>query len=315
MPGQCALNRVLGGFRIPDFAHHDDVRILPEYVSERVCKVETEFWLNLDLVEGVPDHLDRVFDGGDVDVWPGERLERRVEGGRLSAAGRPGDQDEAMRLIDPRLKHRLLVLFEPQLGDVLNQRLRIENADHHLLSEGGGKGGDAKLDLAAVTLGLDSPVLGSAFLGDIKPGNHLHPADHRRVYAQRKRVDRMKHAVDAKPHQRGISLRLDVDVGGSIVECIAQQVVHRLDHRLVGSLELLIATERDQLLEVVDVGGAAEVGGGLRQRLLESVDVLDRLENVCLRAQNRVDRQPAQALEVLEELPIKGVGSRHHQPA
>ena len=74
-------------------------------------------------------------------------------------------------------KSALLVLVEPQLGDVLHQRLRVEDADDHLLAEGGGQGGDAQLDLPAVPLGLDAPVLRPALLGDVDPRRASSPGE------------------------------------------------------------------------------------------------------------------------------------------
>src|SRR5262249_35304025 len=105
--------------------------------------------------------------------------------------------------------------------------------------------------------------------------------------------DRMKHPVDPQPHQGLFALGLDVNVGGSIVESVAKQVIHRLDDRLVRRLELLLSTEGEKLFEVLNLWTAAEVIRRPSQRLLESVNALARLENVALGAEDRPHRRAA----------------------
>jgi hypothetical protein len=91
------LQRDLGGLAVAHLADHDDVRILPQNVAERLGEPEADLRLHGDLVERVDHDLDGVFDRHDVDVGRRYRPERGVERRRLAAAGRPGHQDEAVR--------------------------------------------------------------------------------------------------------------------------------------------------------------------------------------------------------------------------
>jgi hypothetical protein len=54
----------------------------------------------------------------------------------------------------------LLLLEEPQRAHVLQQDVRIEDAEHDLLAEHRGHGAGADLHLAAVADDLDAAVLG-----------------------------------------------------------------------------------------------------------------------------------------------------------
>ena len=98
MAGESCLDRHFGGFQVADFAHHDDVRILPQQRADAIRKSQTDVVLHLHLVEGRLDHFDRVLHGADIDFRRGQLLERGIKRRRFARAGRPGDQDDAVGL-------------------------------------------------------------------------------------------------------------------------------------------------------------------------------------------------------------------------
>ena len=55
--------------------------------------------LDVGLVDQVELVFDRVFDGDDVQLGAADQVQRGIERGRLAAAGRAGDQDQAVRLV------------------------------------------------------------------------------------------------------------------------------------------------------------------------------------------------------------------------
>ncbi len=99
MTRERSANGNLSGFRITDFADKDDVGILSEDVSQALREGETDLRLHLDLPDPRQLVLDRVFNRQDVAVLLVQFLERSVEGRRLATAGRTGDQQDAVRLM------------------------------------------------------------------------------------------------------------------------------------------------------------------------------------------------------------------------
>ena len=67
MAGQRGLHGVLRGLVVADLADHDDVGILPEDRAQRGAEGDADLGLHSGLIELVVHHLDRIFDGGDVD--------------------------------------------------------------------------------------------------------------------------------------------------------------------------------------------------------------------------------------------------------
>ena len=143
-----------------------------------------------------------------------------------------GPRDEVVEL-------RQVVGGEPELVDALQQDVGVEDAQHRLLAEGGGHGGDAQLDLASALLALDAPVLRPALLGEVAAREQLDARDHRLVDDLRDQVHVVQDPVDAQAHQRQLALGLEVDVGGALLEGVAEDVVERLDHRRGRGVELL----------------------------------------------------------------------------
>ena len=67
--------------------------------------------------------------------------------------------------------------LEPQLGQVEGQVRLVQDAEHDLLAEDGGKGADAQVDGPLHDADLDAPVLRHAPLGDVEIGHDLQAGD------------------------------------------------------------------------------------------------------------------------------------------
>ena len=78
----------------------------------------------------------------------------------------------------------------------------------------------------------------------------LDAAGHREQHRVRDRVDLVQHAVDAEAHDAGVAPRLDVDVGGALLERVLPQPVDDVDDVLVVGVERAVLAQLDQLLEV-----------------------------------------------------------------
>ena len=63
----------------------------------------------------------------------------------------------------------------------------------------------------------------------------------------------MQDPVDAQAHEGEVALGLEVDVGGALLEGVAQDVVEGLDHRRRRRVELLRVRGEELLVAEVDV--------------------------------------------------------------
>src|SRR5438552_15140532 len=95
MPGQRGLHGDLGRFLVADLTDENRVRVLAENGAQPVCKRDARQPVDLNLVDALEGVLDRVLDRHDVLLVTVELVARRVERGRLTASGRPGDKDHA----------------------------------------------------------------------------------------------------------------------------------------------------------------------------------------------------------------------------
>ena len=97
VPGQGRAHRDLRRLLVAHLAHEDHVGVVAQERAERGREGAPDVVVDLDLRRARQIHLHRVLDGHDVPFLRVERAERRVKGRGLARAGRPGDDDEAVR--------------------------------------------------------------------------------------------------------------------------------------------------------------------------------------------------------------------------
>src|SRR5262249_54933579 len=157
--GQRGLDGNLGGFEIAHFADEDDVRVLPQKASQGAGKGHALLGVNLALDQSVDVVLDRVFGGQDLGVDLVERVERRVERGGFSRAGRAGDDHDTVGLVDELQVLFEIVLAEAELFDVERDGRAVKNTHDDALAEHGREHGHAKIDRVAAHHQADTAVL------------------------------------------------------------------------------------------------------------------------------------------------------------
>ena len=90
---------------------------------------------------------------------------------------------------------------------------------------------DAKIDLAAQGLDLDTAVLRQAALGDIQLRHQLDARDHGRLHLAGRGLLVVEHAVDAVSDAKLFFERLDVNVAGALLHGLRDDGVHQADDR------------------------------------------------------------------------------------
>ena len=96
--GERGLDRDDRGLAVADLTDEHDVGVGTQDRPQRRREREPGLRVDLHLVDAGQPVLDRVLDRDDVAVGLVERVERRVERGRLSRTGRAGHEDRAVRL-------------------------------------------------------------------------------------------------------------------------------------------------------------------------------------------------------------------------
>ena len=98
--GQGGLHGDVGRLGVADFAEHDHVRVLPQQGAQGGGEGHADLVVDLDLVDEGQVVFDRVFDRADVHFVPSMQRRHGVERGGFARAGGPGDQDDAVGLVD-----------------------------------------------------------------------------------------------------------------------------------------------------------------------------------------------------------------------
>mmetsp|Transcript_4996 Transcript_4996/g.18196 ORF Transcript_4996/g.18196 Transcript_4996/m.18196 type:complete len:480 (+) Transcript_4996:577-2016(+) len=307
--GQCGLDRHFGRLEVADLADHDDVRVLAHQRAQALGESEVQHALHLGLVERRLDHLDRVLDGRHVDLVRGEALERRVQRGRLAAAGRPGHQDDAVGLLDQALPAVGVVLPEAERSQVLHRGLRVEDAHHHLFAKGRGQRRQTHLDLVTGRVArLDPAIQRAPFLDHIHPAEQLDARGHRAHHRRRQLIDRVQHAVDAEANHAHLAARFQVNIRRTLVEGVLPQPVHHLHDTLVVGVELLVALAQfDELLKARHLA--------LLTRLRRGAHRAGKREELCRVARDlqrvghhQLDRLAHMRLDLRHPAGVEGLG-------
>src|SRR5262249_21149026 len=146
MARQRRLDCNLRGFEITDFADHDRIGIMAQDAAQQGCKGQPDLGLYLDLSDPGELVFDRVLDRDDVAFDRIEMEKRGVERRGLAAAGRSGDEDNAVLYAQQPIQALAQRLFHAETREVEIDRRAIENAQHDALTMQRGYRGDAQID-------------------------------------------------------------------------------------------------------------------------------------------------------------------------
>ncbi len=259
MPREARLHGDLRRFQVADLADHHHVRVLALDGPQRSREAHLDLGVDLGLADAVQVVLDRVLGGHDVERGGVEPRQRGVEGGRLARAGRAGNEDDAVRLLDQPVHVRevgrrgQVLPLDAELGRLVRGDLGDERLDVDLRP--------AHVDRLAGHAQGDAAVLRQALLGDVQLRHDLHARDDRRMQRARRLDQVAQRAVDAQPHQRARLEGLDVDVGSAFAQRLREQRVDQADDRRAVLAFEQVLDLRDLLQEARQVDFLRQVAG------------------------------------------------------
>ena len=271
MPGERRLDSVPSRVDIADLTHHQNIRILPQQRSERLGETQAERRIDSRLIDAFEHHLDRIFDRGDVDVVGRELSQCRVKGRRLAGAGRPRDENDAVRALDEAFEESAIARGKSEFLKVVVDDVRIENTHDDLLAKRHRQRRDAKFHGLGCKLGFDAPILWSTLLADVEPREGLDAVDDRLVHHGWQPVHFVERAVDAKTDDGLLALGFDVDVARALLKGVSHQVLDGVHDVLIARLDLVGALHPHELLEIADVNAARELVLGALDRATKAV--------------------------------------------
>ena len=244
VPGHRRLNRVFRRFKVANFPDENDVRVVAQDRAQTRRERQTDFRVNLNLVDAVQLVFDRVFRRDDFRRFRLNLVQRAVKRRRLPGTGRAGNQNDAVRKRN-QLPERLVDVFvHPDPAERKVHAVFVENTHNDSFAVKHRNDRNAEVDFAVGNLNLNTTVLRNPLFGDVQARHNLQTADDRRLETVdfRRRRLRLEDAVDAVPDFHPGFLRLDVNVARAGFDRFGQDVVDEpndrrfLRHRRVAAL-------------------------------------------------------------------------------
>src|SRR5208283_5814344 len=234
MAGEGRLYGYLGCFKVSCFSYHNDVRVLPYNVPERVRKIQAYLRLDLYLVDSLELVFYRIFNSNDLFVRGVDLVQGAVKCCGLAAPGRSGHQDYAVRLGDQLLKSVKRFREETETLKVDDNTLFVKDPHHHAFTVQHRYGGYAQVDFFFSDFKPYAAVLRQSPLGNIQLCRELYSRCDGCLQPFGYRLYIMKYAVDAVPDFQFILKRFDVYIAGPVFNGPYNHHVDQFDYRRLG---------------------------------------------------------------------------------
>ena len=268
--------------------------------------------IDLNLVDPGEPVLDRILDRDDVDLRIRDLGEGRVERRRLTRAGRPGHEQRARRLADDRRDRVAHRLGETERLERRGLARLVDQPHHDLLALDRRQHRDTDVEEPADRAGVQrhATVLRPPALGDVELGENLEARGDTRGHALRDALRLGEHAVDARPDDERILLRLEVDVAGPVARRLHDDRVDEPNERCVRDavvgLELALGVFVDDL-EIAH-----------RRLRLEHLalprEPLELGQDLFLTGDCEIDGMTGGDPELIDPEDVRGIGDRDEQP-
>ena len=190
--------------------------------------------------------------------------QRCVKRCRLAAAGRSGDQHDAVWPVEIVEERAEISVGKPQRPKVQRQAPTVENSQHHAFAMRRRRGRDTEIDVLAANGQPDTAVLRQPPLGNVEPRHQLDARHDGCPQPVRRRLDVAQNAVDAVPNTQFRLQRFDMNVGCPGFDGTVDQQVDEPNHRCLAG----------EILQPVNIGVVIESAVGLAGNLIDAGPVV-----------------------------------------
>ena len=221
---QCRLHRHGRRLAIPNLTDHNYVRILAHDAAQSARKVETDFRLNLDLIDTGKLVLDGVFERDDLHLGTVDPAHEGVKARGLAGTCGSGQKYDTRSHLEVFKDARFDVGREPEQAHVINQSRLAQESQHGALTTFVQRQSrNADIDFLAADTQLDLSILGAPAFGDIHRGKYLESRDDRQHHRRRNAFNLLEHPVDAETHSSPTRVRLNVHVRCAAAQGLGNQ--------------------------------------------------------------------------------------------
>ena len=276
------LHGDVGCLGVTNLADHDDVRRLTQDRAEGGGEVEADILVDLHLVDTAHLVFDRVFDGDELLVGRVDLAEAGVESSGLAGAGRAGHEHDAVRQLDEALEGSLVVGEEAELRQAEREVRLVEHTHDDRFAMVRRHGRDTKVEVLAVDVDLDTPILRDALLGDLHLRHDLDTRDDRALKTLGGRIHLSEGAVDSVANAELLLHRLEMNIGSLHLDAVDDK--HRGELYDRGVIARGVGVEIGELVAGLDVGGI----------LAALVELGHRGHNLALRRDDSLHVAPMQ---------------------
>ena len=302
---QRGLDGNLRGFEVAHLSHHDAVRILTEEGTQRLGKGQPHGVIDRHLHDAVHFILHRVLRGDQLGVDRIDTAQRGIERGRLPRSGRPGDDEDAVRLLN-------------RLHDVIKERFvhaealqvqihagAVENAEHHGLPVLRGQAVHAHVHGFAVHRRHDAAVLRDAALRDVHVRHDFDAGNDGCGQMHRRRSHFIERAVHAVADFELALKGLEVNVARTLFDGLLHHQIDEFHDR--GRIRLLLHALRG-------TGLAQLTENLLHARRTAAIVLVDERLHLGATCHHRHDALSETETQILGQLRIQRIGEGHMQP-
>ena len=293
---------------IAHFPDQDHVRILAQSRAQHAAEGQLDLLVDLDLVDAVETVFNRILHGDDLAVGLVQFVQRRVQGGRLAAAGGPGDEHHPRVTMDRAAEALEQFRRHAEIGELMHASCAVEQAHDDRFAVLRRHGGNAYVYRMIPDLDVEAAVLGQATLGDIEPRHQLEALGHGRGYLGVGLGLRLQEAVDPEADVQCLLVRFDVNIGCPCLNRVLEHRLEQLDDRGIFCSE----GEGPEVHDVAQI--LAQLPGERTDLVGAPVDAIDGLQQGRFGHHCDVDFLAGKPRDLVEGKQVRGIDHRnqHH---
>ncbi len=160
----------------------------------------------------------------------------RIQRCALTAAGRACNDNNTVRLGKRLLEHIKILPLKPDMVNIMVNRRLIQNSHHDLFAVNRRYHRNTNIDIPPGRLDFEPAVLRKTPLGYIHLRKNLNPRYHCRLHPPRRRNHITKYPVYSHTNRHRTLLRLNMNIAGTTLNRLAQQQIHKSNHRRIRSV-------------------------------------------------------------------------------